>query len=116
MPRPKSAEAMQMCGVRMGAALLARIDAYGAWLKGEHPGMRVERGDVIRELVHVGLGVVEARTAETSIDTGEGPILNAVTLREAQTADPDPHGEDQPLPQTASQRTTGRKRPAAAKG
>jgi hypothetical protein len=112
-----------MCGVRMGAALLARIEAYGAWLKAEHPGMRVERGDVIRELVHVGLGVVEARTAETSIDPLGGQVLDEVKLVEDQTADHSPINEDQSLSQTApvqdQHRTTarpGRKRPAAARG
>ena len=103
--------------------MLARIDAYGALLKTEHPGMRVERGDVIRELVHVGLGVVEARTAETSIDTGGGPIESPVTLGADQPADHAPCGADptdrKAAPPQDHHRTTGRtgrKRLAAAKG
>jgi hypothetical protein len=95
MARKRSGEPLQMCGVRMAAALLARIDAYGESLKAEHPGMSIERADVIRELVHVGLGVVEARNAETRIDTWEGPVLTARTMGQDQQEDLHTRAQDQ---------------------
>jgi hypothetical protein len=98
MARKRSGETMQMCGVRMGAALLARIDAYGEVLKAEHPGMGVERADVIRELVHVGLAVVEARTAQTRIDTEAGPVLDLRTKGQDQIPDLHTCAADQSVP------------------
>ena len=55
----QEAEKMQTCAVRMGATMLARIDAYGARLKAAHPGLRVERADAVRDLMLKALALVE---------------------------------------------------------
>jgi hypothetical protein len=103
-------EKMQTCAVRMGASMLARIDAYGARLKAQHPGLRVERADAVRDLMLKALALVE-ENGPAGPDTAEsGPVL-------AVGQDLSPHGQDQSATPTAQrqdqQRTTGRKRTAA---
>jgi hypothetical protein len=108
-------EKMQTCAVRMGAAMLARIDAYGARLKAQHPGLRVERADAVRDLMLKALDLVEGHGPAGPGAAGTGPVLVAAD----QPADLSPSLSDQSLHKTARERTTvrqGRKRQAAAKG
>ena len=117
-------EKMQTCAVRMAAIMLARIDAYGARLKAQHPGLRVERADAVRDLMLKALALVEEGGPAGPDTAGSGPVL-------ADGQDLSPPIEDKSLQKSAptqdNARTTepapdvirsrtGRKRQAAAKG
>jgi hypothetical protein len=106
-------EKMQTCAVRMGASMLARIDAYGARLKAQHPGLRVERADAVRDLMLKALALVEENGPAGPDAAGGGPVLATAD----QLADHSPISEDQSATKAAQrqdhQRTTGRKRTAA---
>lgn len=51
MPRAKPDEEQHQIGIRLGASLVRRADAYALSLSAEHPGMRFTRTDAIRMIL-----------------------------------------------------------------